>query len=376
MTAETLPQAANRPTDEDCWQAVLRRDAAWDGRFLFGVLTTGVFCRPSCPARRPLRKNVRFYADAEAAARDGLRACKRCRPTAVDTATATTTKMRALAEHIRAHADSGESLTLAALAHQAGMSPGHLQRRFRAVVGVSPREFVEACRLDSLKRGLRAGESVTDAIYDAGFGSSSRVYERVDSRLGMTPRQYRAGGDAVEITFAAVATPVGLLLLGATDRGLCFVQFGSDETALLVQLRQEYPQATLAPMKQAGRSQRLQFERWIEALRRHLRSGQPLPELPLAVRASAFRLKVWRYLQSIPPGETRSYGEVAAAIGRKSAVRAVAGACAGNPLAIVVPCHRVIRADGELGGYRWGVERKRALLRREGRVAARPRARR
>jgi len=356
--SSTLPAA--RPDDRACWDAVLARDAAMNGRFLFGVLTTGVYCRPSCAARRPLRKNVRFYANAEAAERDGLRACKRCRPNDPTPAE----RMQALCGFIRARADSGEPLTLAVLAEQAGMSPGHLQRTFRSAIGVSPREFVESCRLETLKRGLRAGESVTDAIYDAGFGSSSRVYERADRRLGMTPKEYRAGGKNLAITYAAVSTPVGRLLLGATDRGLCFVQFGDSDEELVEMLRREYPAAALAKMKH---TEHPEFRRWIEALRAHLAGDEPLPELPLAVRASAFRLKVWRYLQSIPAGTTRSYTEVARGIGRKGAVRAVANACAANPLAVVIPCHRVIRADGELGGYRWGTDRKRRLLAREGR---------
>jgi len=349
---------AARPTDRVCWEAVLARDAGRDGAFLFGVLTTGVYCRPSCAARRPLRKNVRFYATAAEAERDGLRACRRCRPNDPTSAE----RMQALCDSIRARADSGEPLTLAVLAAETGMSPGHLQRTFRAAIGVSPREFVESCRLEMLKRGLRAGESVTDAIYDAGFGSSSRVYERADRRLGMTPREYRAGGKDLAISYAALSTPVGRLLLAATDRGICFVQFGETDEALLAMLRCEYPRAELAPMKDARHPE---FRRWVDALRAHLRTGQPLPALPLAVRASSFRLKVWRYLQSIPAGTTRTYAEVARGIGRRSAVRAVAGACAANPVALVVPCHRVIRSDGALGGYRWGLERKRALLARE-----------
>jgi len=348
-----------RPDDRACWDAVLARDASMNGRFLFGVLTTGVYCRPSCAARRPLRKNVRFYSTAEQAERDGLRACKRCRPNDPTPAE----RMQALCDVIRDRADSGEPLTLAVLAEHAGMSPGHLQRTFRSAIGVSPREFVESCRLEALKRGLRAGESVTDAIYDAGFGSSSRVYERADRRLGMTPKEYRAGGRNLAISYAVISTPVGRLLLGATDRGICFVQFGDRDTELVELLRQEYPAAALAKMKH---TEHPEFRRWVEALRAHLAGGEPLPELPLAVRASAFRLKVWRYLQSIPAGTTRSYTDVARGIGRPSAVRAVASACAANPLAVVIPCHRVIRADGALGGYRWGEERKRALLAAEG----------
>lgn len=361
MPAPRTP-ASGRPADDACWAAVERRDAAQDGAFLFGVLTTGVYCRPSCPARRPLRRNVRFYADAAAAERDGLRACRRCRPNDPTPRA----RMLALCEVIRTRADSGEPLTLAVLARAAGLSRGHLQRTFRAAIGVSPREFVESCRLETLKRGLRAGESVTSAIYDAGFASSSRVYERADRRLGMTPREYRAGGRDLAISYATFATPVGRALLAATDRGVCFVELGEDDAELTRRLRREFPAAAIAP---ARRTADPQFRAWVAALRAHLADGSPLPALPLAVRASAFRLKVWRYLQTIPRGETRSYTEVARAIGRRSAVRAVAGACAANPVALVVPCHRVLRADGALGGYRWGVERKRRLLERERRAA-------
>jgi AraC family transcriptional regulator of adaptative response/methylated-DNA-[protein]-cysteine methyltransferase len=270
--------------------------------------------------------------------------------------------MAALCDYIREHADSGEKLTLAELAAFAHLSPGHLQRTFRAAVGVSPREFVAACRLEALKQGLRSGESVTRAVYDAGFSSGSRVYEGAERRLGMTPGEYREGGRHLEISYAVVATPLGRLLLAATDRGVCSVRFGDDDASLVEALRREYPAATLIATK--GRRQP-QFRAWVHALVTHLRSGAPLPDLPLAVRASAFRLRVWRYLQRIPAGETRSYRDVARAVGRPTAVRAVAGACAANPLAVVVPCHRVLRADGTLGGYRWGVKRKQELLARE-----------
>ncbi|HEX4953924.1 MAG TPA: bifunctional DNA-binding transcriptional regulator/O6-methylguanine-DNA methyltransferase Ada [Thermoanaerobaculia bacterium] len=346
------------PFDADlCWQAVLSRDRSEDGHFFLGVLTTGIFCRPSCPARRPKRENVRFYPSPEAARRDGLRPCKRCRPEAG--ADPRATRIEELCAHIRAEAGSGEPLTLEALAERAGMSPSHFQRTFREVVGVTPRQFVEACRLEALKQGLKAGESVTDAIYDAGFGSASRVYERTDTRLGMTPGAYRAGGKGVAISWAATDTPLGRMMIAATDRGLCFVQFGESDQALLERLRAEYPAATLEPSPEPRPAA---FEGWMAALRSHLEGLEPLPELPLDVRASAFQLMVWRYLQSIPRGEVRSYSEVAQAIGRPKAARAVARACATNRAALVVPCHRVIRGDGDLGGYRWGLERKQRLL--------------
>jgi AraC family transcriptional regulator, regulatory protein of adaptative response / methylated-DNA-[protein]-cysteine methyltransferase len=348
--------------EASAWDAVCRRDAGFDGKLLFGVLTTGVYCRPSCPARRPLRKNVRFYASPVEAERDGLRPCRRCRPLSGATA-ATPPWVAELCDHIRRQCDGGEALTLEALAARVRLSPTHLQRTFRAVVGVSPRQYAELCRLERLKGELRGGESVTGAIYAAGFGSSSRVYERADERLGMTPRQYRAGGKGVAITYAAVDTALGPLLLAATDRGLCFVQLGGTAGELVAHLRREFPAAELEAV---GASPSPAFAAWMEALRRHLAGAQPHLDLPLDVRASAFQLRVWTFLQSIPRGETRSYAEVASAVGAPGASRAVARACASNPVAVAIPCHRVIRADGGLAGYRWGVERKRRLLELEG----------
>ena len=367
-----MPQPLNRPQprpvatppildDEARWKAVAARDAAFDGRFILGVLTTGIYCRPSCPARRPLRRNVRFYETTAQAQRDGLRACKRCKPDE-PTTTGAPAWVAELCDHIRREADSGEPLTLDALAARVGLSPAHLQRTFRTAVGVSPRRYAELCRLERLKGELRGGESVTGAIYAAGFGSSSRVYERADSRLGMTPSQYRAGGKGVAITYAATDTSVGKLLLAATDRGLCFVQLGGSERELVARLRREYPAADLFAM---GESSSPAFAAWMEALRRHVEEGRPHGDLPVDVRASAFQQRVWTFLQSIPWGETRSYAQVAAGIGAPRSTRAVARACASNPVAVAIPCHRVIRGDGALSGYRWGVERKRKLLARE-----------
>ena len=347
--------------EEQCWQAVLQRDRGQDGRFLFGVKTTGVFCRPSCAARRPLRKNVRFFSTAAEAEREGLRACLRCRPTrrAGDPRVA---RIRKLCEYIRRHSDSGDPLTLEVLGRQADLSPSRLRRMFREIVGITPRQYVEACRFETLKAGLRSGDPVTRAIYEAGFGSSSRVYEQASARLGMTPSEYRSGGRDVAISYALADTAAGRLLVAATDRGLCFVQFGDSAGELVEKLRREYPAAGIRERSPGGRGQ---LGLWLDALERHLAGAEPHLELPLDVRATAFQLRVWKYLQTIPYGETRSYSQVAAAIGRPAAVRAVAGACAANRAAIVIPCHRVIRADGDLGGYRWGTERKQLLLERE-----------
>jgi AraC family transcriptional regulator of adaptative response/methylated-DNA-[protein]-cysteine methyltransferase len=258
--------------------------------------------------------------------------------------------------------------TLAQLAARAGVSRFHFQRRFRAVMGVTPKQFAESCRHGRLKQGLRRAPRVTDAIYEAGYGSGSRVYERAATQLGMTPGQYRAGGQRVRITYATVASTLGRLMLAATDRGLCFVQFADSDAALLDMLRREFPRAELTPMATPPSRQ---FATWMAALRRHLDGRQPTQDLPLDLRATAFQLRVWTYLRSIPSGRVATYGEVAAALGRPTAARAVARACAANRLALVVPCHRVIRGDGHPGGYRWGTERKQALLDVERRRARR-----
>jgi AraC family transcriptional regulator of adaptative response/methylated-DNA-[protein]-cysteine methyltransferase len=341
-----------------CWEAVSNRDHSFDGIFYVGVLTTGVYCKPSCSARRPLRKNVRFYPTPKAAERDGLRACLRCRP--VEGPGTKPARIHELCLYIEEHA--GEPLTLEDLAAKSGLSRFHLQRTFKAVVGLSPRQYQEACRLQYLKGALKQSNDVTEAVYDAGFGSASRVYERADARLGMTPNRYRHGGRGLSITYAAVDSPLGLLLIAATDRGVCFVQFGDTRDGLLSALRKEYPEANLEPMCDPPSAE---FRHWMEALNRYLEHKQPSLELPVDVRATAFQMRVWNYLQSIPSGEVRSYGEVAVAIGAPSATRAVARACATNPVALAIPCHRIIRGSGQLGGYRWGLKRKRELLEME-----------
>ena len=351
--------------EETLWAAVTARDPTRDGAFFYGVLTTGVYCRPSCRSRLPLRRNVRFYARAADAERDGLRPCKRCRPLSATADEPTVRKIRALCRHIQENV--GESLTLEQLGARAHLSPFHLQRTFKAVLGVTPREFVEACRLDTLKRGLRGKASVTGAIYDAGFGSTSRVYERMATRLGMTPKQYRAGGAGVELSYAVSETPLGLLMMAAGDRGLCFVQFGESEPELVQRLRAEYPGAAIMEMSTRSRAP---FAQWMRALAEHLSGTRTSLELPTDLRGTAFQMKVWNYLLKIPYGELRSYAEVAQAIGKPRAVRAVASACAANRVALVIPCHRVIRGDGGLGGYRWGLERKRSLIDQERAVRA------
>ena len=274
----------------------------------------------------------------------------------------TLNKIREVCNFIRSHSDSGEDLTLERLGALAALSPFHLQRTFKAVLGISPKQYLEACRVNTLKSQLRNGRSVTDAVYEAGFGSSSRVYERVDSNLGMTPGQYQSGGKGVEISYATAKTPLGIMLVGATDRGLCSVQFGDSVEGLVAVLQKEYPQASISK----STMQNPQFKLWIDSLSHYLAGQAVPPDIPLDVRATAFQLKVWRYLQTIPTGETRTYSQVAEAIGEPNASRAVGRACGSNQVAIVIPCHRVIRGDQTMGGYRWGLERKEKLLEREG----------
>ena len=295
-----------------CWRAVRSRDAKQDGQFVFGVTTTGVYCRPSCPARPALPRNVRFYESPEAAERDGLRACLRCRPLESEP-DPNSERIRAACRYIERHNDS--PLSLDHLARQAGLSRFHFQRVFRKAVGVTPRQYLEASRLGRFKRTLRVSGGVAEAVYEAGYGSSSRVYERADTRLGMTPRQYQLEGRGVSITYATMDSPMGLLMMGATGRGLCFVQFGGTRESLLDALRGEYPEAAIEEMGKPSAD----FAGWAEALKRHMAGRQPRLELPLDIRATAFRMRVWQYLQTIPYGEVRSYGEVAAGIGQPSA---------------------------------------------------------
>ncbi len=351
---------------EQFWEAVQKRDSGADGTFYYGVVTTGVFCRPGCPGRTPNRENVRFYTTPADAERDGLRACLRCRPLALTGADPWADRIAGLVRYIERHA--GEAISLADLSREAGLSPYHLQRSFRAILGVTPKQYLDNQRVEQFKASLRndTGRDVTAAIYDAGYGSSSRLYEKADTRLGMTPMEYRSGGRGIEITHTAVETRLGWMVLGATDRGLCFLQFGDEPGALRTAMFAEYPEARFSSMPEPAP---VDFEAWMARLHRYLDGQERDLRLPVHVSATAFQLKVWRYLQSIPSGSVQSYSEVAQGIGQPTAVRAVASACAGNRVALAIPCHRVIRGSGELGGYRWGLERKRVLIDTERRVA-------
>jgi AraC family transcriptional regulator of adaptative response/methylated-DNA-[protein]-cysteine methyltransferase len=349
-----------RPREDQWWDAVMTRDASRDGQFFFAVSSTGVYCRPSCPAKRPRRENVRFFVRPEDAERAGFRACLRCKPKSA-AGSPQAGLVKSICRFIEQHLD--EPITLARLGDEFGQSPFHLQRTFKKALGISPKAYADSCRMGLLKRNLRAGHNVTRALYDAGYGSSSRLYERTASQLGMTPDKYRRGAIAATIRYTCVASPLGRLLVAATDKGICSIQFGGSDDELAEGLKREFP---FAARKRHDESMRP----WSSALLSQLR-GQTLNQaLPLDIQATAFQRRVWSYLQSLPLGATRSYREVAKAIGRPSAARAVARACATNPVAVAVPCHRVVREDGGLGGYRWGLERKQALLEMEQQQAA------
>jgi AraC family transcriptional regulator of adaptative response/methylated-DNA-[protein]-cysteine methyltransferase len=335
------------------WRAVSARDARWDGRFVYAVQTTGVYCRPSCPARRPHRRNVAFFAAPAAAEAAGFRSCRRCHPREAGQGD---TRARTVSEACRLLSEDRDvPLRLAALAEAVGVSPRHLLRTFKETLGVTPRQYAAARRLAAFKGRLRKGDSVTGALYDVGFGSSSRLYEDVQGRLGMTPATYRRGGRGMAIGYTVVPSPLGSLLVAATARGVAAVSLGDSEAGLEAGLRAEYPQAEIA-RDDGG------LERWVGLVLAHISGRAPRADLPLDVQATAFQHRVWQELRAIPRGETRSYSEVARRIGSPTASRAVARACASNRVALVVPCHRVVEAGGGLGGYRWGVDRKRALL--------------
>jgi AraC family transcriptional regulator of adaptative response/methylated-DNA-[protein]-cysteine methyltransferase len=340
---------------EACWAAVLARDGGADGRFFYAVTTTGIYCRPGCASRLPRREHVRFFAEAAAAEAAGFRPCKRCRPAESSAAA------RHLAAIERACAllrDSETVPSLDRLAAAAGMSRYHFHRVFKQLTGTTPREYARARRLDRFADALAAGQSVAASVYAAGFGSSSRAYEEAPQGLGMTPGKRRRGGGGETIRFVTVATPLGWALVAATHRGLCMTALADDRDSLVAQLRARFPAASLV-------AEDAQLREWAERIVQFIARPQADLDLPLDIRGTAFQARVWRALRKIPPGRTASYAEIAAAIGAPGAVRAVARACAANRLAVLVPCHRVVRSDGGLGGYRWGIEKKRALLARE-----------
>jgi AraC family transcriptional regulator of adaptative response/methylated-DNA-[protein]-cysteine methyltransferase len=343
------------------WHAVRTRDPSSDGAFVYGVVTTGVFCRPSCRSRPAKRENVRFFSSGDAAEHAGFRACLRCTPTS-----AALRGTEALAERVktlideRLARDSEARLTLQHLAGELGVSPFHLQRSFRRVTGVSPAEYVRAWRMQRLKGSLKTSRTVSAATFDAGFGSVSRAYQVGKSQLGMTLADYKRGGEGIRIRFTTRRTDLGTLLVAATDHGVCAVSLGSTEAEVEAGLAAEFPNATRVRVTH-------ELDDWVVPLLRYVEDGKTALHVPLELVGSPFQLAVWQELARTPRGRTRSYGDVAAALGRPSAARAVARACATNRIALLVPCHRVVRGDASLGGYRWGSARKEALLARESR---------
>jgi AraC family transcriptional regulator, regulatory protein of adaptative response / methylated-DNA-[protein]-cysteine methyltransferase len=357
-----LDLAVNQTNSEEerMWQAVVARDPRLDGQFVFAVNSTGIYCRPSCPSRRPTRERVSFFSLPEAAERAGFRACKRCRPKlarAVDPQIEIVQRVCSQLE-----ANQSNDLTLSDLAKEAGVSVFHLQRTFKNIMGVSPREYAAAQKFGNFKSRLRQGETVTNALYDAGFNSSRRLYEHASSELGMTPATYGRGGQGALISYTTAASIFGRLLVAMTERGVCAVKLADSDEEMEKDLREEFPAARI---ERADSSMR----KTVEEILGQLANRSPHVNLPLDVRATAFQRQVWEKLRLIPFGQTVSYGDVAKALGKPGAVRAVGRACATNPVALVIPCHRVVREDKSLGGYRWGLSRKKKILDHERKIS-------
>lgn len=355
VASRNLEPAAYFCTDADRWAAVTRRDRSADGAFFYSVRTTGVYCRPSCGARLPRRENVRFHASCEEAERAGFRPCKRCRP---KEAALAVRQAAAVEKACRLIETSDAIPSLAALAESAGMSRFHFHRVFKSATGVTPKAYAAAWRAQRLREELPRSSTVTEAIYSAGFNSSGRFYATSSRALGMSPRNFRGGGGGESVRFAVGECSLGSILVAATDKGVCAVQLGDDPEALVKDLQDRFPKARLTGGDRG-------FERWVAKVVGLIEAPALGLDLPLDVRGTAFQQRVWRALCKIPPGSTATYSEIARRIGAPKAGRAVASACASNAIAVAIPCHRVVRADGSLSGYRWGIARKRALLERE-----------
>ena len=346
----TAARAIPPRTAEKYWRATLERDRRADGEFVLAVRSTQIYCRPSCPARRPLRRNVTFFRTREEAESLGYRPCRRCRPNEITASAALVARAaKLLAE------SAEETPRLAQIAQKLNSNTAALRRAFRQVTGLTPRELADALRVKQFKSLLRAGRNITDALYATGYGSSSRVYERSNAQLGMTPATYQKGGKGMKLEYTIASSPLGRVLVAATDRGVSAVYLGDAANKLVAELRQEYPRAEIAAADGPTQS-------WVREIVQRIEGKPAQEELPLDLQATAFQRRVWQELQKIPRGTTRTYSQVARSLGRPKAVRAVARACATNPVSIVVPCHRVVREDGKLAGYRWGTQRKEQLL--------------
>ena len=339
--------------NDQLWQAVVAKDARFDGQFVFAVSSTGVYCRPSCPSRRAHRERVKFFDLPEAAEQAGFRACLRCQPRRARIMDPQVELVQRVCHLL--NSNESESLKLAELATQAGVSQFHLQRTFKRVMGISPRQYLAARKIDNFKMLVRTGESVTTSLYESGFNSSSRLYEHAAEELGMTPATYSRGGRGVNISYTIASSSMGRLLVAVTERGICAVRMADGDAELEKDLRGEFPNAELKRDDSALRES-------VQKILNHLEKNEPRLDLPLDIKATAFQRQVWEHLRAIPYGQTVSYGDVAKALGKPGAVRAVGRACATNPVALVIPCHRVVREDKTLGGYRWGLDRKKKLL--------------
>jgi AraC family transcriptional regulator of adaptative response/methylated-DNA-[protein]-cysteine methyltransferase len=359
-TTERNAERARRVSADPRWASVVARDAAADGRFVYSVRTTGVYCRPSCASRRARPENVQFHTTREDAERAGFRPCRRCRP---DRPSLTERHAEQVTRACRAIEAADQPPALAALAREVGMSAWHFHRVFKSVTGLTPRAYAQARLAERARRELARASRVTDALYDAGYNSSARFYAQSDARLGMTPSAYRAGGAATQIRFAVGECSLGSILVATSERGICAILLGDDPDALARQLQDEFPKAELIG-GDAG------FERLVAQVVGFVEAPELGLALPLDVRGTAFQQRVWQALRELSSGTTASYADIARRIGAPRAVRAVARACAANRLAVAIPCHRVVRNDGAVSGYRWGVARKRALLAAEARAAA------
>lgn len=344
------------------WQAVQTKDARFNGAFYFAVNSTGIYCKPSCASRQPKRENVQFFATFNEAENNGFRACLRCKPHIENVTDSKIERVIKTCKYIEMN--EFDNILLEDLAIEIGVNATYLQKVFKEIIGVSPKEFADANRLEKFKAGIQKGETVTNAMYDAGFGSSRALYEKASQNLGMTPATYKKGGKGMKINYSITNCKLGKMLVAATEKGISAVTFGDDERVLVENLKTEYPKAEITA---DGAS----LKNYVESILQNLAGKQKRLVLPLDLEATAFQMTVWAELRKIPFGETVSYKQVAEKLGNAKAVRAVARACATNPLAIVTPCHRVVASNGSLSGYRWGIERKKAILENEKELSVR-----